>query len=74
MNWLCILSEDKGEIHIFDAKRGGDLISVLKPSRSMTRYTAIEVVRGESLVTASSDCLLNFYEPDTHDKSALRQV
>jgi hypothetical protein len=74
MNWLCVLSEDKGEIHIFDAYRGGDVITFLKSARSMTRYTALESIRGEILVTASSDCQLKFYQPDIHNSAALKLV
>jgi hypothetical protein len=58
LKWLCILFEENGEILIIDKNR--EVITILKPSRSMAKYTALEVINGASLVTATSDALLNF--------------
>jgi hypothetical protein len=64
--------EEKGDIHIFDMTKGGELVTVMKPSCSIIRYSALESINGQSLVTASSDCLVNFYTPDPHSKTAMR--
>ncbi len=46
----------------------------MKPAKSMVRYTAIESINGSSLVTATNEALLNFFQPDPHDPTAMRIV
>jgi hypothetical protein len=59
MKWLCVLFEDNGEILIIDKNR--EIVTIMKPNKSMVKYTAIEAISGAQLVFATSDALLNFF-------------
>ena len=59
LKWLCVLFEESGDISIIDKNR--EIVTIMKPSKSMVKYTAIEIVNGGSLVAATSDALLIFF-------------
>lgn len=67
-----MLLEESGEIHITDNNR--EVVTIMKTAKSMVRYTAVETIDGSSLVAASSDALISFFQPDPHDLSPLRRV
>ncbi len=72
MKWLCLLLEESGDIHIINSNR--EVVAIMKPAKFMVKYTAVETINGSSLVAASSDALITFYQPDPHESNAIRKV
>jgi hypothetical protein len=44
MKWLCVLFEENGEILIIDKNR--EIVTIMKPNKSMVKYTALEAING----------------------------
>jgi hypothetical protein len=61
-------------VHILDVAQGGEQVAVLQSQKAAVKYTSLDCVEDRSLILATSDCQIVFFEQDPHMPSKFNRT